>query len=561
MFERQQAVRNANDELEFNRLVLEEDLDIDSQIEYRSEQKKRASDDPTEKRRLTKEISSLKDRKQQKEFTDEFSGKVSDYQQGLSSIDSLINYLQDQENSATDETILNTISEKLSEARTQKFNLTKQLLNDQTQYAVKDKSVSVIDTQLARVNTARTKALLSGDATLVATYDLQVQALNKAKNETSVSRDILSLGVVSSTGGATATALLDAYNAKIGNSANTGPLEIGGVAYNSPQDFWTFKRDQYVSDNSSNGFFPSLQGEIKNSMSLMNSKNSLSVSTVRDQAATFDMLKGRPELAKYTNQIDLYKQDALQTGTNTLTDRIANEFTRTLDLNKAVSDIAAIRNLGTNVDDAFTKLLSSGAAVKSTQVGNILDAARNAMANDPTLTPEAAIGKAVGAGAGAVLSPEQLATGSEKTIATDISKTGAAGAFPTDPRTTATPTTNVGTNIPTTSTPTTQGPATPPPVTPVTPPAYTINRQFDLGARDAQIKDLQRFLNASGFTVAASGDGSAGNETDYFGPLTQAALKKFQSAQGIVSTGDAATTGYGRLGPQTLAAISAFKPN
>jgi peptidoglycan hydrolase-like protein with peptidoglycan-binding domain len=44
--------------------------------------------------------------------------------------------------------------------------------------------------------------------------------------------------------------------------------------------------------------------------------------------------------------------------------------------------------------------------------------------------------------------------------------------------------------------------------------------------------------------------------TGYFGPLTQAAVESFQAANGIVSSGSPSTTGYGRVGPQTMAAIN-----
>lgn len=76
-----------------------------------------------------------------------------------------------------------------------------------------------------------------------------------------------------------------------------------------------------------------------------------------------------------------------------------------------------------------------------------------------------------------------------------------------------------------------------------------------LGSRGEAVRALQRALNAVGMTVAASGPGSPGEETDWFGSLTRAALRRFQCAQGIVCEGSEASTGYGRFGPRTTAAL------
>lgn len=70
------------------------------------------------------------------------------------------------------------------------------------------------------------------------------------------------------------------------------------------------------------------------------------------------------------------------------------------------------------------------------------------------------------------------------------------------------------------------------------------------GARGANVAALQRFLIARGLL-------SADSATGYFGPLTERAVQALQRANGIVSSGTPATTGFGRVGARTRALIAA----
>jgi hypothetical protein len=63
--------------------------------------------------------------------------------------------------------------------------------------------------------------------------------------------------------------------------------------------------------------------------------------------------------------------------------------------------------------------------------------------------------------------------------------------------------------------------------------AYVFTRDLKLGMSDDDVKALQKYLNASGFLVARSGNGSLENESTYFGMRTKLALIKFQKAHGI----------------------------
>ena len=90
-------------------------------------------------------------------------------------------------------------------------------------------------------------------------------------------------------------------------------------------------------------------------------------------------------------------------------------------------------------------------------------------------------------------------------------------------------------------------PGTAPTVVNITP--STFKRDLTIGSTGSDVKVLQIFLNAHGFTIASKGNGSSGHETTYFGSLTKIALAKFQRANKI-----APAVGY--FGPITRAKVS-----
>jgi peptidoglycan hydrolase-like protein with peptidoglycan-binding domain len=91
------------------------------------------------------------------------------------------------------------------------------------------------------------------------------------------------------------------------------------------------------------------------------------------------------------------------------------------------------------------------------------------------------------------------------------------------------------------------------PASPVTTSAVicpALSRTLGVGSRGADVTALQDFLRAKGYLSDAS--------TGYFGTLTEAAIKKLQAANNVVSSGSAATTGYGAVGPKTRAVIASL---
>ncbi len=88
---------------------------------------------------------------------------------------------------------------------------------------------------------------------------------------------------------------------------------------------------------------------------------------------------------------------------------------------------------------------------------------------------------------------------------------------------------------------------------------FTFTQNLRTGSRGTDVKYLQIMLNATGFTVAETGAGSPGNETEYFGPRTDAAVKEMQTAfASEVLAPVGLTTATGFVGPQTRAKLNSL---
>jgi len=76
---------------------------------------------------------------------------------------------------------------------------------------------------------------------------------------------------------------------------------------------------------------------------------------------------------------------------------------------------------------------------------------------------------------------------------------------------------------------------------------YKFNNYLSYGSRDSktsgEVSKLQNFLKEEGYF--------SGDVTGYFGTLTRNALRRWQYANGVVSSDSTSSVGYGSVGPQT----------
>jgi hypothetical protein len=79
--------------------------------------------------------------------------------------------------------------------------------------------------------------------------------------------------------------------------------------------------------------------------------------------------------------------------------------------------------------------------------------------------------------------------------------------------------------------------------------AYAFGRSLKVGSVGEDVRELQKILNAEGFTIADSGSGAPGNESTYFGVKTKLALIKYQN---FYRSEIGIKVGTGYFGPATI---------
>lgn len=424
LLKNQRTQRNLDDETRFQTAVLEDNLSLADQLSYRQDQLKRVKTtyDKTEIARIKAEISGIKDRIEADSFTQEYIGKLNQLNSGASSLDTTISWLENRLAATTDASIKKNIQDNLQTLYSNRYTLQKATLSNQTDFAINDKSESILNTQIDKVSTARKDALLSGNDNYVAVLDLQLQNLKKAKSEATISKTLLDFSANTLTG-QSAVSLLDSFDKQISQADTSTPITINGTRYDNAQQFWNTKRADYLNDRTTNGFFGRYQDEIVRNVDYQVSKGLFTTNSLKQVSDSYDGLRFRPELADFSTRIDQEKQTVMGKAADIRATQVLNKFATDLDAKKAVEDLSTIQDTyGIDQTKNYQTILLKASQEKSDQLNSLIQATSQLMAATPGLTKEQAFKKAVETGAGVTYSPEALATKPPEQLFADATK-------------------------------------------------------------------------------------------------------------------------------------------
>lgn len=429
-------------ESKFQQRVTAEGLSYAGQLDYYQkilarEQDKRQPDQDYINN-VNTNIANLKKLVRVDKYNQEYRASLEALNSGKASIDDHINFLQSQLGSAVDLDLRDKIKDAVTQANTDKYTIQKNILNNQIQYALKDKSVEILQSMLNTVNGRRTTALQNGDEEWASALNISVltlkQQIASSKLEHAVN-DFIAGSAVSDDNPIT---YLNRINGQISLADTNDPVTVNGTTYNNASAYWQAQKDTYLS---SGKFYNELADYYKRQIDAANirSQDTL-LPNLQSVKKNLEQLLGQPDLQNYKeslkNTVDLivgYGADIA--GTN-----VVNQAKNDYNFSSAAKKLSSINStLGIDMTTRYDELVNQVSTLNYTQAQNIINNAEAYQAKNPNASTADALNYAIQYTPNLIVSPTALAGKSPEEIAKGAFTTEGMGTKVTLPKPEETP--------------------------------------------------------------------------------------------------------------------------
>lgn len=191
------------------------------------------------------------------------------------------------------------------------------ILSNQVKKAKYDGTRSALDEAVARVNAAKTEALINENEDEVTAHDETLSALRSQISSVSIQDSITDFQVKSSTRGTNPIEKLNYINSEIQKADSNTSIKIGDRTYASAQQFWSLERDGFLAGSSQifGNFFDELGSHVKNTVDVAAARFGYPTQSTLDEALQiFNDLRAKPELAPFVNRLDITQASTMNDG-------------------------------------------------------------------------------------------------------------------------------------------------------------------------------------------------------------------------------------------------------
>lgn len=252
-------------EADFAQRIIDEDLDYRQQMRVRQGmvafEKDRKFPDTAYVNEIKKDISNIRKLVKFQQVRTAYLDSWTDYKSGSISINGYISQLEKQFTKTTDDTLRVEIRKELSQARADKRVGENNILNNKVAFAKEDGSEEMLNNILGELKIFRASESAKGNEERVSFIDTKIASVNKQLSESIIGRSLADVEFDVLKGGANPAQKLKTVNDQIQLSDTGTPVTIGGVRYDSAQQYWTVKRNAYLAGEGV-GLFDDFFGEL-----------------------------------------------------------------------------------------------------------------------------------------------------------------------------------------------------------------------------------------------------------------------------------------------------------
>ena len=305
----------AVEEADFQRTVIDNDLDHQERLDYRKSQleleKGKTYKDQSFISDLKSSISVLKNQVKNQKFRDDYFTLLSGMASGNKTLDDQISFLK---TSLGHEYLDAETKSKLETAYTSavsnKVSNEMAIVDANIEFNEKDRTAKSLDKAISSVKSQLAKSIISKNPALKTSYELQLKSLEKDKLEVGIEDSAISMSVnmMSQTRPNDSMWKVDSFvNLRDKASANI-PVTIDGVRYESAKDYWDTSLNSYIRTDFAKDYAAE---NDKNMTNVYNKMGILPDTSLNNLSTLNNSLRNNPEFADFQSVVDSATQNSI----------------------------------------------------------------------------------------------------------------------------------------------------------------------------------------------------------------------------------------------------------
>lgn len=362
-----------SEELEFYKQVNEKGLSLSEQLEFRKAQlereQRRGVPDDTYLTSLKKEVSTLRRSVTFQRLREAYNSSLQDVIAGKSSFDAHLTMLNERLKTTTDPEMVKELQDEI-------FNTTKEirqqedtLLDNTITLAKQDKTIELLTKAIEDTKMVKAKALGAGDSKRAQAMDLKLSTLNQTLTEVKIKDKDNALDILKSRK-ASAVSYLQNITEHISRGDTSGPVVVDGVRYASEQDYFSQKRDKYISTN----FFTDLEKEYGDYVDgIAATVGRIPETILAQMQGDFAQFGQRQELQPFLSRLETTRAGVLKKAADITATAITNRYAITNDYEGTIRELELLQSrYGIDQTTAIQRVVLDQAKTKGEQYQNIV---------------------------------------------------------------------------------------------------------------------------------------------------------------------------------------------